>query len=424
MRTKSFSQPRIHTIQQIKLPKVDSIQLSNGLPVHFVLMGTQEVVKIEFAFWAGRSYEKERLVARTTARLIKEGTPKLSSSSVAESFDYHGAGISIPTQTDTANFSVYCLSRQVPYVLPIFIELLNEPAFREKDLQAHILRQQHRLKEDLTKNEVLAYRYITEYFYGKNHPYGYNSFPDSYTQLESKSLRTHHQRCYNANNGFVIISGQLDAPTKKFILKQLDQIPSGESQKPLNLDVIAQDPSTLFLPGQGKMQSTIRMGRRLFPRNHPDANGMFILSTILGGYFGSRLMTNIRENKGYTYQISSGYESLRFEGSLQIDTEVSPEFVQASLEQIHLEIERLQNDLVPEKELKMVRNYLMGSFLSMVDGPFNWAETLRTLWTEQLDLTAFQGLISSVQQMNSHEIRDLAQTYLKKEDLWTVVVGE
>ena len=416
--------PEIKTIQRINLPKVESSQLSNGLPVHFVLMGTQEVVKIEFVFWAGRSYEQEKLVARTSATLIKEGTDSLSSATVAEFFDYHGASISIPVQTDTANFSVYCLSRQIPQVLPLLIKLLINPAFREKDLRAHILREQHRLKEDLSKNEVIAYRHITECFYGESHPYGYNSFPNSYANLTPSALHAHHKRCYNANNGFAIISGQVDSPTKAFIYKQLEQIPTGELQKPLNFNVITQTPQTTLLKGQGRMQSTIRMGRRLFARNHADANGIYMLSTILGGYFGSRLMTNIRENKGYTYQIYAGYESLRYDGALQIDTEVSPELVNPCLKEIYLEIERLQNDLVPDGELKMVRNYLMGSFLSMVDGPFNWSETLKTLWTEQLDATAFQSLIASVQGMNSHEIRDLAQSYLKKEDLWTIVVGE
>jgi len=424
VKSKILTPPKIRAVKQIKLPVVESDQLSNGMPLHFILMGTQEVVKIEFVFWAGRSYENTQLVARTTAALLKEGTPKLSSSIIAEKLDFYGAGISTPTQTDTASFSIYCLSRQVVHVLPLFIELLNDPAFREKDLQAYVIRQQQRLKEELSKNEVLAYRYITECFYGKNHPYGYNSLPESYGQIDVKSLHHHHQRCYNANNGFVMVSGQVNASTKAFICNQIEQIPKGKAQQAIKLKIDTTAPKDFFLHGQGRMQSTVRIGRRLFSRQHPDANGMYMLATILGGYFGSRLMTNIREEKGYTYQISAAYDSLRFDGAFQIDTEVSPDLVQSCLKEIHLELDRIQNDLVPKKELKMVQNYLMGSFLSMIDGPFNWAETLRTLWVEQLDVTAFQALINSVQDINSSEIRDLAQTYLKKEDLWTVVVGE
>ncbi len=424
MNKKTIIPPKIHPIKDIKLPIVRSQRLSNGLPVHFVLMGTQDVVKVEFFFWAGRPYEKEQLIARTTAALIKEGTTSLTSTFIDETFDYYGASLSTSTQTDTSSFSISCLSKQLVHVLPLFMDILVDPAFREKDLQAHISRRKHQLIEDLSKNEVIAYRQITACFFGETHPYGYNSFPDSFSVIKRKSLVDHHQRCYNAQNGFVLINGKIDTQTEGFIHKELEKIPLGKRQNARDLTVKTNVPAKILLTGQGQMQSAIRMGRRLFGRTHPDANGVYMLATILGGYFGSRLMTNIREEKGYTYSISAAYESLRFDGAFHIDTEVSPEYVEPCLQEIHLEIERLQNDLVSDKEITLVRNYLMGSFLSMVDGPFNSAETLRTLWIEQLDLPAFQSLIDSVQQMKSAKIRDLAQTYLKKEDLWTIVVGE
>lgn len=424
MNKKTIIPPKIHPIKDIKLPIVRSEKLSNGLPVHFILMGTQEVVKVEFFFWAGRPYEKEQLIARTTAALIKEGTDSLTSTFIDETFDYYGAVLSTSTQTDTSSFSISCLSKQLVHVLPLLMDMLVKPAFREKDLQAHILRRKHQLIEDLSKNEVVAYRQITACFFGEKHPYGYNSFPDSFSVIKRKMLIEHHQKCYNAQNGFVLISGKIDTQTAVFISKELEKIPQGNRQKASNLIIKAAIPQKILIKGQGQMQSAIRMGRRLFGRTHQDANGVYILATILGGYFGSRLMTNIREEKGYTYSISAAYESLRFDGAFHIDTEVSPEYVDPCLQEIHLEIERLQNDLVSNDEITLVRNYLMGSFLSMLDGPFNSAETLRTLWIEQLDLPAFQALIQSVKEMNSSKIRDLAQTYLKKEDLWTIVVGE
>ena len=134
-------------------------------------------------------------------------------------------------------------------------------------------------------------------------------------------------------------------------------------------------------------------------------------------------MENIREDKGYTYNISAAYDSLRFDGTLQIDTEVSPEFVGPCLHEIKHEILRLQQELVPKAELEMLRNYLMGAFLTMIDGPFNWSETVRTLLVEQLDTAALNQLIHKVQNIQPEEIRTLAQQYLKPEDLWTVIAG-
>lgn len=420
----TFSAPTIHPIRNIKIPAVDSFQLDNGLESHFVLAGTQEVVKIELVFWAGRPYEQAQLIARTTAALIKEGTPQLRQAQISEAMDYYGAGMLVPVQTDTAQFTLYALSKELVNVLPTFIEMLLNPAFEQKDLVNYIARQRQRIKEDLSKNEVLAYRQLTEAFYGREHAYGYNSYPDSYEDINRELLLEHHQRCYNADNAFVIVSGQMDAQTQQFICQQLSRLPQGQAQQAQHLTGTAQPKAYYKTQGQGHMQSAIRMGRKLFARTHKDAKDFYILSTLLGGYFGSRLMANIREQKGYSYQVSANYESLRFDGSFQIDTEVAPQYVEATIKEIHFEIDRLQNEAVAQEEINMLRNYMMGSFLSMVDGPFSWAETIRTLRIEQLGVSAFSELIESVQSINSQRIQQLAQEYLKKEDLWTVVVGE
>ena len=360
---------------------------------------------------------------RTTAALLKEGTRRHTGSAIAEQFDYYGAHLSVPFQMDTGNLAMHCLNKQLPEILPFFIEILCEPALRQTDLQAYLKRKQQSLKEDLSKAEVVAYRNITEHFFGANHPYGYNSTPEAYADLQQEWLVEHHYRCFHAGNGFAIISGRFDEATSSYIHGELARIPN-RTAAPINtLTVAEQTPGKIVIPHAQGGQAAIRIGRRLFPRTHPDANGCYVLANLLGGYFGSRLMENIREDKGYTYNISAGYDSFRWGGTFQIDTEVSPEYVQQTLQEIRHEIARLRDELIEEEELQMLRNYLMGSFLTMVDGPFNWAETVRTLLTEQLGTTDLANLIKTVQDISPKEIQRLAQRYLQDEDLWTVIVG-
>jgi predicted Zn-dependent peptidase len=415
--------PPILPVRRIELPPVKKGSLSNGLPFYQIDMGTQELVRIELVFWAGRPYEKHPLVARTTSSLLKEGTLYHSGTDIAEKFDYYGAGLSTPFQMDTSNVVMYALNKRLPQVLPLFMEVLNSPLFSTNDLTAFAKRRQQSLKEDLSKSEVLAYRHITECYFGQQHPYGYNSSSDQYDQLQISWLQEHYDRCYNAQNGFVLISGCLDSKTEKYIHEALAQLRQGSAQQPNHFEQQKQTPSSIRLPAQQTSQTAIRIGRRLFSRQHPDADGMYILSHLLGGYFGSRLMENIREDKGYTYNISASYDTLRFDGSFNIETEVSPEFVEPCLREIRHEINRLQQELVPAAELEMLRNYLMGAFLTMIDGPFNWSETLRTLLVEQLDTSALKQLIQKVQNIQPEEIRTLAQQYLRAEDLWTVMAG-
>ncbi len=415
--------PPIFPVTHIELPDFEQHVLANGLPCYHINRGTQDLVRIEFICWGGRPYEKHPLVARTTAALLKEGTHRHTGSDIAEQFDYYGAHLSVPFQMDTGNLAMHCLNKQLPEILPLFVEILSEPALRQEDLQAYLKRKQQSLKEDLSKAEVIAYRSITEYFFGTDHPYGYNSTSEAYNNLQQEWLAEHHYRCFHAGNGFAIISGHFDEVTTSYIHGELARIPNRMEISPNTSSIIAQTPRKIVIPHTQGGQAAIRIGRLLFPRTHPDANGCYVLANLLGGYFGSRLMENIREDKGYTYNISAAYDSFRWGGTFQIDTEVSPEYVDKTLHEIQLEIARLRDELVEEEELQMLRNYLMGSFLTMVDGPFNWAETVRTLLTEQLGKADLAGLIKTVQEISPEEIQRLAQRYLQDKDLWTVVVG-
>ncbi|MBV6653966.1 MAG: insulinase family protein, partial [Mameliella sp.] len=140
-------------------------------------------------------------------------------------------------------------------------------------------------------------------------------------------------------------------------------------------------------------------------------------------YFGSRLMTNIREEKGYTYNISSMLETMRFDGSLLIGTEVSPGYVEPTLKEIYEEMKLLQEEKVEQEELKMVRNFLLGNFLTMLDGPFNVSEVVRAFVVDGLPLSAFDDLVATVQNIDAPALQELAQKYLNKEDMWQVIVG-
>lgn len=415
--------PPIFPVGNVVLPKVETHVLSNGLPCYHINRGTQDVVRIEFVCWGGRPFEQHPLVARATAALLKEGSKQLNGSAIAEHFDYYGAGLSVPFQMDTGNLAMFALVRQLPNVLPVFLDLLCEPRYDAADLQSYKRRKQQSLQEDLGKAEVVAYRQITECFYGSDHPYGYNSSPSTFADLQVEWLREHHHRCFHAGNAFVLISGRFDEETASYLHEQLAQIPVRTAAKASDWTATETTPQTVRLLHEPGGQAAIRMGRRLFDRVHPDANGVYVLTQLLGGYFGSRLMENIREDKGYTYNISAAYDTLRFDGTLQIDTEVSKEYLEPTLVEIHRELRRLQEELVQEEELQMLRNYLMGSFLTMVDGPFNWAETVRTLKSEGQDINALQGLIDAVKTIQPAELQRLAQQYFRAEDLWTVIVA-
>ncbi|GJM31523.1 MAG: zinc protease [Saprospiraceae bacterium] len=415
--------PPIRPIERLDLPPVEIITLDNGLPVYLINLGTQEALKLELVYFAGRPYEQKQMVARATTSLLKEGTRQHSSAQIAETFDFYGSTLSIPQSLDTANLAFYSLNRHFAKVLPLLTEILTEPTFPEQELASFILRNQKNLREDLAKNEVLAYRKITELIFGESHPYGYNSTPETYGALNRDDLEAHFQRCFTIENSVLFLSGKIDDKIIGQLNKHLGQL-DRKGRPTMNvLPEIPRNPAKVRIDHPGTVQSAIRIGCRLFDRKHPDFPGMHVLNTLLGGYFGSRLMANIREEKGYTYNIYSMMDPMRFDGSFYIGTEVGKEFTENSLKEIYHEMDLIRQEPVEEEELAMVRNYLLGSFLSMIDGPFNVADVVKTLVLEDLPLDNFSQMVEATRLTSAEELLQLAQRYLLPEKMWEVVVG-
>ncbi|WP_282777363.1 M16 family metallopeptidase [Phaeodactylibacter xiamenensis] len=405
------------------MPKPEIFHLDNGIPVYVTNMGTQDVIRMELVFFAGRTYEDKQLVARATSSLLREGTRHYTAAQIAEATDFYGATLSLPFNLDTSSIVLYSLNKHFADTLPILQDMLREPLFAAEDLEAYIRRNQRRLAVDLAKNDTLAYRLITEQIFGSSHPYGYNSTSEAYLALSPADLKKHHQRLYNASNCLLFISGRVTDEVKQLLNKALsDALSPGEKPAP-RVPVPDGQPQSTFERRPDTLQSAVRLGRRGLNRHHGDFYGLYVLNTLLGGYFGSRLMTNIREEKGYTYNIYSMLETMRYDGSLLIGTEVSPEYVEPTLREIEREMKILQETLVDEEELKMVRNFLLGNFLTMLDGPFNVSEVIRTLILDGLPLSTFDELVSTVQNIDAAALQGLAQKYLNKADLWQVIVG-
>ncbi len=415
--------PPIKRIQKLHLPKSKKIRLSNGIPVHIINMGTQDVSKLQLVFNSGRPYEKKKLISKATSRLLKEGTVNLSSADIAEQIDFYGATLSTPTNLDNSNLVFYTLNKHFKTLIPLVAELLLAPSFPQEELTTYLENSKRRLQVDLTKNDVVAYRKITEYIFGKEHPYGYNSNNRAYGNVKRADLIKHFQKHYNARNCQIFISGRITDETLKLLDQYLGQLPIGRKSRMSKLKLTTETPEKRHIDIPNSMQTAIRIGKRIIGRTHPDFAGFTVLNTIFGGYFGSRLMMNIREDKGYTYNIYSTQDTMLHDACFYVATEVGNEFIEKAKKEIYKEIAVLQNDLIPDDELQMVRNYMLGNMLNMVDGPFHVADVIKTMVLNKMKFTDFDKLIDTVNTITAQELRDLAQKYFTIDDMWEVTAG-
>jgi len=421
------SAPDIYEVRHLTLPRPEVVLLDNGIQVYVLDYPGQGIVKVEAVFRAGRAEEEKRLASRATSRLLRDGTLKKSGAEIAEHLDFYGASVTVPTNLDTSSFVLFSLKKYAHEVIPTFAEMLQSPSFPEDELENFRRTSIQELTVELEKGETLAYRKVTELIFGEHHPYGYNSMPEDYTAIQRADLQHFFDTWYTPSNCILFASGRIDEDILNLLNQHFGHWEKAHHPVPVVQNSYAvhtmSKPSAVRIPLPNSLQSAIKIGRKLFDRNHPDFDGLVVLNTVLGGYFGSRLMTNIREKKGYTYNIYSTVDAYLRDGCFYIATEVSPEKSSAALRAIFREMKKLCEQPVPEEELSMVRNYILGMLLNGLDGPINSSDMVRNQIIENQSPEKFEELVQTIRSITAESLQALAQQYLQPKDFWVVTVG-
>lgn len=410
--------------RRINFPQPDFFCLSNGIKVYQFNAGTQDVISIELVFAAGSWFQKKPFTAMATNLMLREGTRNFSAQELSESLDYFGAHFENTTERDNAYVTLYSLNKHLANTLPLLSEIVKNPLFPGDEYSVLAGKQRQMLEVNRQKVNFLARTQFNSILFGNNHPYGMYLVPNDIGKVNNADLADFHKLHYHSGNCSIIVAGLI----KQGLINDLEAYFggndwSGNPGNPIQYLPSGSDQKTHFHVKEGAMQSAIRMGGIMFSRNHPDFAGMKVLNAILGGYFGSRLMNNLREDKGYTYGIGSSVVPLRHGGYFVISGEVGAGVTKEALSEITFELNRLCNEPVGESELSLVRSYLTGEMLRAVDGPFAQADMYRDLIEDGLDISHFEELIDTVQHINSQQLQDLAIRYLNPVNLFTLVVG-
>ncbi len=414
--------PVINEIKEIDFPDYQIVNLANGIPIFFIPGQCKEVVKIEFIFESGRIKEDKKGVSKLCHLLMREGTSQYSSKQIAETLDYYGATLKSESGMDSCGFTLYCLTKHLNKILPVILDIISHPLFSEEEIKIKKKQLGDSLKHELSKNEVIAYRALTEDLFGLDHPYGYNTTEEILNKVGREDLISFHQKYYKAEQLKVFISGDVNQEVEKQI-ESLSNIKSGEKHV-FQINHPEKNIREKRIKGPHKYQSALRLGRILFDKQHEDFIDSYFYNTVLGGYFGSRLMQNIREQNAFTYGIYSSLDTFLHTGFFCISTEVDNEFVDKTLMCVRDELLKLQEQLMSDAELKMVQNYLLGNFLSYLDGPFKTGKLLRSFVLDGLDEKHFEKLVTRVRQISAKDVQNIANKYFSYEDLNLVVVGQ
>ncbi|HRP60718.1 MAG TPA: pitrilysin family protein, partial [Vicingus sp.] len=374
------------TLDRTKAPKFNELDeltfihpqthfLSNGVKVNVLSGGSQEIVKIDFIFKAGTYHQTKPLVASATNNLLKEGTKNYTAFEIAEGIDQYGAYLQTGIDFDVASITLYTLNTHLKNVLVYFQEVVLHPAFDQNEFDIYINNALEKFKVSMEKVSYVARKESMQQIFGLENPYGTNASAIDFEKICKDDVVQFHHNFYQLSNCEIIVSGKVNSDCVDLLNHFFgDTNISSTKKEIIRQTQSTEQPSKIYIEKPNSLQSAIRIAKQFPNKLHTEYFGLQILNTILGGYFGSRLMKNIREEKGYTYGISSGIVSLQHGGFFYISTEVGADVTKDALKEIYKEIELLKTEKITSEELALVKNYLLGKLLKSCDGPFNMAE--------------------------------------------------
>ena len=371
-------------------------------------------------------YQKQPLVASAANNLLETGTKNYTANQISDNIDFFGSFFECAVDQDYATLALFSLNKYVEKSLHYVEEIIKYPTFPKDEFDIYVSNKKQKHLVNSEKVNVLARRRYTELMFGEKHPYGVAVKTEDFDQISLETVIQFYKEHYHSGNCTIFASGKLDDTLIETLNNYFGKTTWGTVCE-LNKPVVELQTTTIqkhFIEKPDAIQSAIRVGRMLFNKTHPDYFKFQVLNTILGGYFGSRLMANIREDKGYTYGIGSGLSSLVNAGYFFISTEVGADVTNQTLTEIYKEINILRTKLVGKEELETVRNYVLGQFLRSVDGPYALADKFKAIWEFDLDYTYFEKYFDAVKTITPQDIKDLANKYFQEKDLIELVVGK
>jgi predicted Zn-dependent peptidase len=401
------------------LPSFDVRPLNSGASL-IVLQGLQqEVIKLEIIFKAGKWYEPTLGVSHFTSSLLDKGTPKRSAKEIAGIFDYYGSQIEIAPGYDFTSVSLYVLKKFMHEVLPVFLEVISSPTFPESelDLQKEIFIQN--LKINNQKNSAVASKLIRKNIFGSQHPYGSAVEEQNVSALTAADLGAFYKTNFSPSE--IYLHGNFNTEALNWIanqFNQFDSIPVKEASFPLTGGqkvCVEERPDSV--------QSSIRLGKEIINRGHTDYFALLLINHILGGYFGSRLMKNIREDKGLTYGIYSSLHPFKNNGMFSIGADVNKENKEIVFAEIRKELAQLREVVISEEELTTSRNHFLGSLQLEVANPFSAFDKIKNIRLNNLDKDYYTLLFDSIRSANANSLMEIAIKYFAESSFVEVAVG-
>jgi zinc protease len=394
--------------------------LLNGIAIHYLVGGKQPVLKIEILLKAGRWFEQQGGAAYFMSQLFTRGTRTKNSFQIAETFDSLGAHVDVSAGLDIVSISMYTLTKHALQAIALLVEILQEAAFPEHELEQIKSIYLQNLNVNQEKTSFQASKLFRKHLFGSTHPYGKELDTKEVNELTRSHIVDHNHLF--GQDITVIVSGDVPTATQTFINAAFEAL-SVKRVEDIHRAPVVTNPGRDVVNKEGSVQASLRIGKSFIGRKHPDYAASVFLTHAFGGYFGSRLMKNIREEKGLTYGIHASLNTLLHDSYLLIGADVNKENVSLAFDEIQKEMKRLSTELMPADELDTARNHFIGSLQGEVTNAFAHADKFRTRLLFDLPEDFYQTLIHKIDALTANDLIDVAEKHFQTDSFIEVAFG-
>ena len=423
--------PAIHNAVEfeLSLPGCKRFSLDNGVPVIAVDAGVEDVLQIEWVFEAGNCFENANMLAGATNHLLKNGTKSRSALDINEQIDFYGAFLNRSCFNETALVTLHTLSKHLDKLLPVVTDIFTESIFPQEELDIFVQNSRQRLSVNLRKCDFVANREMDALLFGKDHPYGKYSTFEALEALTREQLQGFYEKYYQNGKLVIFVAGKLPDNLQEQLNKAFGHLsirPFFPEKIEAQVGVIPESVNRIVrIENDPKgVQGAIRIGRHFPNRHHPDFQKVQVLNNLFGGFFGSRLMSNIREDKGYTYGIYSYIQNHSGPCAWLVSTEAGRDVCEAAIKEVYFEMQQLREGFIDDEELLLVRNYMIGSILGSLEGPFQIIGRWKSYYLNGIEdgQQYFNSAIETIKTVSSEELQTLAKQWLQPDAFYEMVV--
>ena len=411
--------PNNSPIVNFKINTPEQFILKSGIPVFFYNHNYLKLVKFTILN-NFNPFENDPCVNYFVKKMFLEGCEKHNHTEIANIIDFYGADMNITATPDANIISFTVLKEYFNYIFELLCEILNSPSFEVDRLEYIKTKKIQELKIENTKNKTIAYKTFKKELFG-NRNYGYSLNEEDIKKVKVYDLKNNFSQFW-LNNTQIFITGDIDENLLKNIDKNIPDSLNFSNDNFLNNKIESVNSSKIInINKQDSEQVSMCLGHAL--PNNEDSKKLWCTVAFLGGYFGSRLMKNIREKNGYTYGISAQIVNYRYVKYLLIKTSAKKEFKEAIIEEIKKEITLLQNEKISEEEMNGFKQYFLGNMLATFSNIFSDMEHSVTIKMLNFEEDYYQKLFETIKNISGEEINYIAKKYLNPDKFVQVFVG-